>query len=59
MFANPSGIYLVEKSTCKKQVLRLLTKFILKGMGFVFLIVFYTKGKKNGIIEAEKGDEYV
>jgi len=38
---------------------RLLTKFILKGMGFVFLIVFYTKGKKNGIIEAEKSDEYV
>ena len=33
-----------------------MTKFIPKGVSFVF---FCTKAKKNGIIEAEKGDENV
>ena len=32
--------------------LRLMTKFIPKGVSFVF---FCTKAKKNGIIETEKG----
>ena len=36
----------------KKRGDRLMTKFIPKGVSFVF---FCTKANKNGIIEAEKG----